>query len=64
MCGHMPKTPASRRLSRADSQPEKSSRPMWWFERKCPSLGTTRRYGLVGIGVFLLEEVCHCGGRL
>jgi hypothetical protein len=23
--------------------------------------GTIRRYGLVGVGVALLEEVCHCG---
>ena len=26
--------------------------------------GTIRRYGLVGVGVVLLEEVCHCGDRL
>ena len=26
--------------------------------------GTIRRRGLVGVGVVLLEEVCHCGGRL
>ena len=26
--------------------------------------GTIRRYGLVGVGVALLEEVCHCGGGL
>ena len=26
--------------------------------------GTIRRYGLVGVGVVLLEEVCHCEGRL
>ena len=25
---------------------------------------TIRRCGLVGLGVVLLEEVCHCGGRL
>jgi hypothetical protein len=25
--------------------------------------GTTRRCGLVGVVVALLEEVCHCGGR-
>ena len=26
--------------------------------------GTIKRCGLVGIGVALLKEVCHCGGRL
>jgi hypothetical protein len=26
--------------------------------------GTVRRCGLVGIGVALLEEVCHCVGEL
>ena len=26
--------------------------------------GTIRRCGLVGVGVPLLEEICHCGGRL
>ena len=26
--------------------------------------GTIRRYGFVGVGVVLLEEVCHCGGGL
>ena len=25
-----------------------------------PGHGTIRRYGLVGVGVALLEEVCHC----
>jgi hypothetical protein len=29
-----------------------------------PGSGTIRRYGLVGIGVALLEDVCHCGGGL
>ena len=29
-----------------------------------PGSGTIRRCGLVGVGVALLEEVCHCGGRL
>ena len=29
-----------------------------------PGSGTIRRYVLVGVGVSLLEEVCHCGGRL
>jgi hypothetical protein len=24
--------------------------------------GTIRRYGLVGVGMALLEEVCHCRG--
>ena len=23
--------------------------------------GTIRRHGIVGVGVVLLEEVCHCG---
>jgi hypothetical protein len=26
--------------------------------------GTIRRCGFVGVCVALLEEVCHCGGRL
>jgi hypothetical protein len=26
--------------------------------------GTFRRYGLSGVAVALLEEVCHCGHRL
>jgi hypothetical protein len=26
--------------------------------------GTIRTYGFVGVGVALLEEVCHCGGGL
>jgi hypothetical protein len=26
--------------------------------------GTIRRYGLVGVGVALLEEMCHCGHGL
>ena len=29
-----------------------------------PERGTIWRYGLVGVGVALLEEVCHCGCRL
>jgi len=29
-----------------------------------PGNGTTRRCGLVGVGVALLEEVCHCGDGL
>jgi len=28
-----------------------------------PESGTIRKYGLVGGGVALLEEVCHCPGR-
>jgi hypothetical protein len=28
---------------------------LWWCIRRC---------GLVGVGVALLEEVCHCGGDL
>ena len=26
-----------------------------------PGSDTIRRYGLIGVGVALLEEVCHCG---
>ena len=26
--------------------------------------GTIRKYDFVGVGVVLLEEICHCGGRL
>ena len=26
--------------------------------------GTIRRYGFVGVGMALLEEVCHFGGEL
>ena len=29
-----------------------------------PGSGTIRRYGLVGVGVALLEEVSHCGHGL
>ena len=29
-----------------------------------PGSGTVRRHGLVGVGVALLKEVCHCGGGL
>ena len=29
-----------------------------------PGSGTTRRCGLAGVGVALLEEVSHCGGGL
>jgi hypothetical protein len=25
-----------------------------------PGSGTIRRYGLIGIGMTLLEKVCHC----
>ena len=28
-----------------------------------PGSGTIRWCGLVGVGVALLEEVCHCGGE-
>ena len=27
-----------------------------------PVSGTIRRYGCVGVGVALMEEVCYCGG--
>jgi hypothetical protein len=29
-----------------------------------PGSGMIRRCGLVGVGVVLLEEVCHCGHGL
>jgi hypothetical protein len=29
-----------------------------------PGSGTIWRYGLVRVGVALLEGVCHCGGGL
>jgi hypothetical protein len=29
-----------------------------------PESGMIRRYGLVGVGMALLEEVCHCGHGL
>ena len=29
-----------------------------------PGSESVRRRGLVGVGVTLLEEVCHCGHRL
>ena len=29
-----------------------------------PGSGTIRKCGLVGVGVALLEEVCHFGSRL
>ena len=29
-----------------------------------PGSGTIERCGLVGVGVVLLEEVCHCGSGL
>ena len=29
-----------------------------------PGSGTIGRYGLVGVGVALLKEVCHCEGGL
>jgi hypothetical protein len=29
-----------------------------------PGSGIIRNYGLTGVGVALLEEVCHCGGGL
>jgi hypothetical protein len=28
-----------------------------------PGTGTIRRCGLVGVGVAVFEEVCHCRGR-
>ena len=36
---------------------------LWWFERKWPP-GGVALLGGVGVGVVLLEEVCHCWGRL
>ena len=29
-----------------------------------PGIGNIRRRGLIGVGVALLEEVCHFGGGL
>ena len=29
-----------------------------------PGSATIRKCGLVGVGIALLEEVCHCGGGL
>jgi len=29
-----------------------------------PGSGTIWKYGLVGVGMALLEEVCHCGRGL
>ena len=29
-----------------------------------PGNGSIRRCGLIGVGVALLEEACHCEGRL
>jgi hypothetical protein len=38
---------------------------VWWFEYAWPiGSSTIRRCGHVGIGVALMEEVCHCGGGL
>ena len=34
------------------------------FEFLVLGSGTVSRYDLVGVGVALLEEVCHCGGEL
>ena len=31
---------------------------------KLTGSGAIRRCGFVGVGMALLEEVCHCGGRL
>jgi hypothetical protein len=38
---------------------------LWWFEDAWPmESGAVRRCGLVGIGVALLEVLCHCVGGL
>ena len=39
---------------------------MWWIEENTPQREwhSIRRCGLLVLGVVLLEEVCHCGGRL
>jgi len=48
---------------------------LWWFEWLCPhrlvclnawsiGSGTMRMGDLIGVGVALLEEGCHCGGGL
>ena len=47
-----------------------STKTMFWVDicgglnMLGPGSGTIRLYGLVGVGVALLEEVCHCGGGL
>ena len=36
-----------------------------WFEKLVPiEIGSTRRCGFVGVGLTLLEKVCHCVGGL
>ncbi|EDL21616.1 mCG1050540 [Mus musculus] len=38
---------------------------LWWFEYPWPmESGPIGRCDLIGGGVTLLEEVCHCGGGL
>ena len=37
---------------------------LWWFDCAWPRQWHDWRYGLVRVGVALLEEVCHCGNRL
>ena len=38
----------------------------WWFERKWSPKGsdTIRKYGLVDVGVAMLQKVSHHGGGL
>ena len=42
--------------------------PITLFELNWPHKllqnGTIRMYGFTGVGVALLKEACHCGGRL
>ena len=38
---------------------------LWWFEYAWPiGSGSIWTCGFVGIGVALVQEVCHCVGRL
>jgi hypothetical protein len=39
-------------------------RRLWCLNMLGPVGSQIRRYQLVGLGVTLLEKVCHCGGRL
>jgi hypothetical protein len=50
---------------RGYSRKQKHSFSVWCLEYDWPrGSGTIRRCGLIGGGVALLEEVCHCGGGL
>ena len=42
-----------------------NERELWWFEYAWPiGSGIARRCDLFGVGVAMLDEVCHCGGGL